>query len=60
MNNFLKREVTFNPDGLLSGAKHVTIVGHYAYVSCDAGLVVIDIDDPTEAEGDDRSSANRI
>ena len=48
LNNFLKRELTFNPEGLLTGAKHVAIVGHYAYVSCDAGLVVVDIDDPTK------------
>ena len=46
VNNFLKRELTFNPDGLLTGAKHVAIAGHYAYVSCDAGVVVLDIDDP--------------
>ncbi|MBY0458005.1 MAG: hypothetical protein K2V38_11750, partial [Gemmataceae bacterium] len=46
VNNFLKKEVCFNPDGLLYDAKHVHIVGHYAYVSCAAGLVVIDIDDP--------------
>lgn len=45
-NNFLKRELTFNPDGLLTGARGVTIVGTYAYVSCDAGLVVVDLDDP--------------
>ncbi len=44
-NNFLKREVTFNPNGLLCGAKSVTIVGHYAYICCDAGLVVVDIED---------------
>jgi hypothetical protein len=48
VNNFLKRELTFNPDGLLCGARHVAIVGHYAYVSCDAGLVVIDIDKPLQ------------
>ena len=48
LNNFLKREVTFNPDGLLCGATSVTIVGTYAYVCCDAGLVVISIDDPKE------------
>jgi len=48
VNNFLNREVCFNPDGLLAGAVHVAIVGHYAYVSCDAGLVVIDIDTPTQ------------
>jgi hypothetical protein len=46
VNNFLKKEVCFNPDGLLYDAKHVQIVGHYAYVSCAAGLVVVDIDDP--------------
>lgn len=48
VNNFLKREVTFNPGGLLYDARHVVIVGHYAYVSCNAGLVVVDIDKPTE------------
>ena len=46
VNNFLKKELCFNPDGLLYDAKHVTIAGHYAYVSCAAGLVVIDINDP--------------
>jgi hypothetical protein len=46
VNNFLEREVTFNPDGLLKGARYVTIVGTYAYVLCDAGWVIIDIDDP--------------
>ena len=48
VNNFLKRELTFNPEGLLCGAQYVQIVGHYAYVCCDAGLVVVDIDKPTE------------
>jgi hypothetical protein len=48
VNNFLKRDLTFNPDGLLRGARHVVIVGHFAYVSCDAGLVVIDLDKPLE------------
>jgi hypothetical protein len=46
LNNFLSREVTFNPDGKLKGARSVSIVGHYAYVCCDAGLVVINIDQP--------------
>jgi hypothetical protein len=47
LNNFLKRDVVFNPGGQLAGARNVTIVGHYAYVCCDAGLVVVNIDDPT-------------
>lgn len=46
LNNFLKRELTFNPDGLLNGATSVTIAGTYAYVCCDAGLVVVSLDDP--------------
>jgi len=46
LNNFVKREVTFNPNGLLCGAKAITIVGTYAYICCDAGLVVVDLDDP--------------
>jgi hypothetical protein len=48
INNFLKRQVTFNPDGLLCGAQYVHIVGHYAYVACDAGLVVVNLDNPLE------------
>lgn len=46
LNNFIKRDVTFNPDGLLTGATHIAIVGHYAYVSCHAGVVVVSIEDP--------------
>ena len=45
-NNFLKRSVVFNPDGILAGANHVVTAGNYAYVSCDRGLVIIDISDP--------------
>ncbi len=48
LNNYLKRDVTFNPDGILTGASAITIAGSYAYVSCDAGLVVVSIDTPTE------------
>jgi hypothetical protein len=49
-NNFLKRDLTFNPDGLLNGAVNCTIVGHFAYVCCDAGLVVISLEDPTKPQ----------
>ncbi|MCU0708112.1 MAG: hypothetical protein MUF23_07470 [Pirellula sp.] len=45
-NNFLEREVTFNPNGLLCGATTVSIAGNYAYVCCDAGLVVVDLTNP--------------
>ncbi|MSQ96425.1 MAG: hypothetical protein EXR98_17985 [Gemmataceae bacterium] len=46
-NNFLKRDVTFNPEGILNGACGITIVGNYAYVCCDAGLAVVSLNDPT-------------
>ncbi len=45
-NNFLQRAVTYNPGGLLKGAKHMALHGHHAYISCDAGTVVIDLDHP--------------
>lgn len=45
-NNFLARELTFNPGEILRGARALTFVGTYAYVGCDAGLVVVDLDDP--------------
>ena len=46
LNNFLEREVTFNPNGILNGAHAITIFGTYAYISCKAGLVVVSLDDP--------------
>ncbi len=45
-NNFIERELTFNPNGILRGAEFVNIVGNYAYVCCEAGLVVVSIEDP--------------
>ncbi len=46
LNNFLGRELTFNPDDILTGARAITIVGTFAYISCDAGIVVVSLDDP--------------
>jgi hypothetical protein len=45
-NNFLKRAVTFNPGGILNGAHRIAIAGVYAYILCDRGLVVVDLDNP--------------
>jgi hypothetical protein len=45
-NNFLKRALAFNPDGILNGARRITIAGTYAYMLCDRGLVVVDLDNP--------------
>jgi len=43
---FLKRAVTWNPDGVLDGARHITLAGHYAYIATPRGLVVVSLDDP--------------
>ena len=45
-NNFLKRELTWNENGVLKGARHVAIAGNTFYVSADAGIVVLDMSDP--------------
>ena len=45
-NNFLERALTYNPSGLLTGARSMTLNGHYAYISSNAGIVVVDLDDP--------------
>ncbi|MDZ7825007.1 MAG: hypothetical protein U5R48_01970 [Gammaproteobacteria bacterium] len=49
-NNFLERALTWNEDGILDGARHITMGGHYAYIAADAGLVILDLDDPMEPQ----------
>jgi hypothetical protein len=50
LDNFLHRDVTFNPDGILSGARSITIAGVYAYICCDVGLVVVSLEDPNHPQ----------
>ncbi len=45
-NNFLKRALTFNPDGALTGATNLTIAGHYVYIVGDRGLTIVDANRP--------------
>jgi hypothetical protein len=45
-NNFLNRALTYNPDGLLTGARHAAFAGYYVYVAADAGVVVLNMNDP--------------
>ena len=47
-NNFLKRGVTWNPDGLLDGATNITIAGLYAYITCPRGLVIVSLSNPLQ------------
>ncbi len=47
-NNFLKRALTWNPDGILRGVRHITIGGHYVYLATPKGVVVANLDNPLE------------
>jgi hypothetical protein len=47
-NNKLTRALTWNPGNVLAGARHITLAGSVAYVTTDAGLVVVDLDQPLE------------
>ena len=40
-NNFLHRAFTFNPDGVLNGANHITLAGDYAYIATPTSLVTV-------------------
>jgi hypothetical protein len=45
-NNYLKRALAFNPGGVLTGARRITIAGTFAYILTDKALVVVDLDNP--------------
>lgn len=49
-NNFLERALTWNPDGVLDGARHITIGGYYLYIATKRGLVIVSVDDPLKPE----------
>jgi len=44
LNNFLKRALTWNENGILKGARHLTVAGTTLYITADAGVVVLDLD----------------
>jgi hypothetical protein len=45
-NNFFRRAVTFNPDGVLNGARHITLAGDYAYIVTPTSLVTVHLTKP--------------
>ncbi|QDH35696.1 hypothetical protein E2E27_16080 [Porphyrobacter sp. YT40] len=51
-NNRLSRKVfadgssAWNPDGVLTGARHIVLAGEVAYITANMGLVVVDLADP--------------
>ncbi len=49
-NNFLERALTWNPGGILDGAQHIYIAGYWVYIAADAGIVVLNLDNPMQPE----------
>ncbi|HZG47514.1 MAG TPA: hypothetical protein VEZ41_14805 [Allosphingosinicella sp.] len=55
-NNFLERAPlagaakAWNPNGALTGARHVTLAGTYAYITTPTALVVVDLDKPLDPQ----------
>ncbi len=47
-NNKLKRALTWNPDGVLTGVRHLTIAGTRFYAATPRGIVVLDMDKPLQ------------
>jgi hypothetical protein len=45
-NNRPHRALTWNPDGILNGARYLAVGGHFVYVIADAGLVILNLDRP--------------
>jgi hypothetical protein len=51
-NNHLRRAIfangagAWNENGVLTGARHITLAGNFAYITANAGLVVLDLDNP--------------
>jgi hypothetical protein len=45
-NNYLRRALTWNPQGILNGARHITIGGAYLYISTPQGVVIVGVEDP--------------
>jgi hypothetical protein len=49
-NNNLERALSWNPDGVLNGARHITVGGYYLYITTDSGVKIVSVDDPLHPE----------
>jgi hypothetical protein len=47
-NNFLTRALTWNPDGVLNDASHITLAGYYAYITTPKKLVIVNLNKPLQ------------
>jgi hypothetical protein len=49
-NNYLHRAITWNPNGVLSGARHITIGGYYLYITTKRGLAIVSVNVPLQPQ----------
>ncbi len=49
-NNFLERALTWNENGVLDGASHLSIAGFWFYFATPRGLVVVNMDNPLQPQ----------
>ncbi|MDZ7684208.1 MAG: hypothetical protein U5O39_03710 [Gammaproteobacteria bacterium] len=49
-NNFLERALTWNEGSILDGARDIELGGHFAYIVADAGVVIVDLDEPLQPQ----------
>jgi hypothetical protein len=49
-NNFLKRALTWNPNGALNGARHIAVGGYYLYIATKRGLAIVSVDVPLQPQ----------
>lgn len=59
-DNFLSRALTFNPDGILTGANNIQIAGTHAIITTDSELVFVNINDPLRPVIEKRIGANQL
>lgn len=45
-NNFFSRALTWNENGVLTGARTITLAGAHAFIATQDRVVVLDLDDP--------------
>ena len=47
-NNSLERALTWNPDGLLNGVRHITLGGSIAYLTLESEVLVVSLEEPMQ------------
>jgi hypothetical protein len=59
-NNFLKRALTWNPGGVLTGARTIELAGAHAFVGTETELIILDLHSPLEPRVLKRLPFNKV